>query len=385
MIVRYMPFWFIDVIKTEEKLSKYSEEGIKLKKFSPSGKFGFEESSSDGLRYRIVRSKKCGGEVPARLLEKGWEKVGGSRNYYVAATDKKISENAPSYKTWITFYRLFQSILFFIICFALGIFCGAGAAALENIGDIGYRWAIIIPAFALSLLMIILFIRVHKSNRKILSQSKDSVKFDFTIPDENFIYTPEQEKAMLKSKKMIKKSPSMWIAAPDKTEKWVEKMAAEGWKLYRLDKLGSSFYFVKSEPCRLKFVVDYQDEISDEYIELTRSEGWKLEFASVTRMSGYCIWSREYEENEDIPEIYTDNESALAHAKNYLVKMIIPVIFCVLIYAVILAAIISDGLKFSPFEIIFGVFALVIVLEYGYFSVKSIGYYFRLKNKTNNI
>ncbi len=385
MITKFMPFWQVDIVKTEEKLSKLAADGKILTGFKKSGKFTFEKGEPAELNFRIVKEKKCYGELPKRLSEKGWKKADGSKNYYIAYTDKSSEESGPSYKSWVTAYRMFQSLLFICISFTVGMFIGAGAANLEDLAKGNVKWHFTIFSLVISILFIALLCRIHKSNKKILAKNPDAVKFAFTIPEENFIYTKEQEKAMLKSKEMIKKSPFFWIAAPDKAEAMVEKMAAKGWKFYRFDKLGQDFYFIKSEPCKLRFVVDFQNEISEEYIDLTKEDGWKLEFASVTKKDGYCIWSRVYGDDEEVPEIYSDTDSALNHAKNYLKKMIIPMVIFSILSVMLIIWCFTDDIGMTPFKIGYVIFMAVIAVEYGFFAIKSLGYYSRLRKKSDEI
>lgn len=384
MTVKFMPFWFADVVKSEEKLSRLASEGLMLTGFKPYGLFTFEQGETEQVRYRIVREKKCGGRVPKRFTENGWVKCADSKHYYIIKNADKETEAEPSYKSWVSFYRVVQIVFYLLICFFAGAFIGASAAAIENVAEgKAIKLPFLITAAVAAIISILLLIYFHRSNKKVLAKNTDAVKFKFTIPEENFIYTKEQEKAMLKSKEMIKKSPFFWIAAPDKAEAMVEKMAAEGWKFYRFDKLGQDFYFIKSEPCKLRFIVDFQSEISEDYIALTKEDGWKLEFASVTKKDGYCIWSREYTDDEEIPELYSDNESALNHAKNYLKKMIIPLTVDVILAVMLIIWCFTDDLGMTPFKIGYMIFMAVIALEYGFFAIKSVGYYSRLRKKND--
>ena len=385
MTVKFMPFWSLDLKKAEEKLSEYAEKGLFPADFKAYGRFILEEKKPESVKFRIVKSKNCNGNVPKGITEKGWIKDAGAKNYYIVHTDKNSAEPVPSYKGHINFYRFVQAACFFIICFFAGFAFGVFAHKLDNPDSTietfkeasGYIIAIIVIACTTAFLL-----RIRHSNKKLLAESENSVKIDFTIPEENFIYTKEQEKAMLKSGEMMKKSPLAWITAPDKTEQWVEKMAADGWKFYRLDKMGSTFYFIKSEPCKLKFCIDYQKEITDDYINMTKDEGWKLEFLSVTRVEGYCIWSMEYGEDEEEPQLYSDSESAIAHAKKYFLSMVLPMFIIVLIYIYILIDIlIISEFKFGAGSTIMLIFGITIIIEYGIFAVRSLGYILRLKKK----
>lgn len=381
MTVKFMPFWCLDLKKTEEKLSDYAGKGLFPVDFKAYGRFILEERKPESVRFRIVRSKGCGGNVPRGISEKGWVKDAGGKNYYIVHSDKNSAEAIPSYKGHITFYRAIQATCFLIICFFLGVCIGTLMSILDAGITTDERLMGFVPLIIIIVLFTALFLRIRHSNKKLLAESENSIKLSFTIPEENFIYTKEQEKAMLKSGEMMKKSPYLWIAAPDKAEEMVEKLALEGWRFYRFDKMGQTFYFIKSQPCRLKFCVDYQKEISDEYINLTKEEGWKLEFLSVTRMEGYCIWSKEYSGEDEVPQLYSDNESAMAHAKKYFFSMVLPMIAIVLLYIYIVLDILVISKDFGTGGIILSVFGIIIIVEYGIFACRSLGYILRLKKK----
>ncbi|MBQ8780342.1 MAG: DUF2812 domain-containing protein [Oscillospiraceae bacterium] len=384
MTVKFMPFWCLDLKRTEEKLSAYAEKGLFPVDFKAYGRFILEERKPESVKFRIVRTLGCNGNVPRGISEKGWVKDAGGKNYYIVHMDKNSDVQMPSYKGHINFYRAVQVVCFFIICFFVGFGFGLFAHALDEEGvPITDALAGYIPSIIVMVLVTAFLFRIRYSNKKLLAESENSVKIDFTIPEENFIYTKEQEKAMLKSGEMMKKTPLAWISAPDRAEEMVEKLALEGWKFYRLDKMGTTFYFVKSEPCNLKFCVDYQKEISDDYINLTKDEGWKLEFLSVTRVEGYCIWSKEYGEDEEIPQLYSDSESALAHAKKYFFSMVLPMILMVLLYVYIVLDILvisKEDFGGVGSAVMLG-FGAVVIIEYGYFAVRSLGYILRLKKK----
>lgn len=384
MTVKNMPFWFFDLKKTEEKLSEYAEEGLFPVAFKASGKFTLEERTSEKARFRIVRSKGCRGKAPRGIIEKGWINDTGSKNYYIVHKDKV--ESMPSYKGQISAYRALQTAGFFVICFMIGSIFGTSMAVLEDVEKGEAEPFIILLSIIPELIGILvawLFtLKIYNANKKLLAESEDSIKINFTIPEENFVYTKEQEKQMLKSGQMKKKTPLAWITAPDKTEEWVEKMATQGWKFYRLSKWANTFYFIKSEPCKLKFFIDYQKDIDDDYIINAKDGGWKLEFLSVTRHEGYCIWSKEYADDE--PMFYSDSDSALQHAKKYFLSMILPMILVFILYIFIVV----DILFISEFtataaQIMMLVFGAFVIAESGLFSVRSLGYLLRLKKKNS--
>ena len=164
----------------------------------------------------------------------------------------------------------------------------------------------------------------------------------------------------------------------------VEKMAQEGWKFYRFDKLGTEFYFIKSKPCKLRFVVDFQDEISDEYISITKEMGWKLHFASVTKVEGYCIWSKEYTDNDNVPELYSDYNTMSDFLKRRFYKMTIPSVLAVIININLIILLLTDG-EMTPPKITLCIISFIVIIEYGIFSVKSIIGYLKMKKRTKDL
>ena len=381
MTVKFIPSWSWDINKTEDKLAQLASEGFLLTGFKKSGKFIFEKGKKEDLKFRIVKEKNYNGKVPKRFTENGWEKCAECKNHYIIKNPDKKNSVAPSYKQWVSYYRKVQAISFMIFCMALGFILGMITVFKEN--QPSNTVLIIILSIMILLILTTLFI-AHNSNKKILSYNTNSVDFDFTIPKENFIYSKKDEKIMLKSKQIIKKSYLFWISAPDKAEKMVEKMAQEGWKFYRFDKLGTEFYFIKSKPCKLRFVVDFQDEISDEYISITKEMGWKLHFASVTKVEGYCIWSKEYTDNDNVPELYSDYNTMSDFFKRRFYKMTIPSVLAVIIYINLIILLLTDG-EMTPPKITLCIISFIVIIEYGIFSVKSIIGYLKMKKRTKDL
>ncbi len=386
MIKKFFPLWFADIITTEERLAKLSQQGMLLTDFSPvSGVFTFEEGAAEDVRYRICSAKNCGGNPPKGLLAGGWEKVCGTKNYYVVKHSDKNTENVPSYAKWKTANRIYMLICFMLLCFSGG-FCGGFAAAAADDGRNPFQYTFFTVYTIIAVIMTIAIIIGYKGNRRLAKTDTDfklSGKLFKTIPQENFIYSKAEEKQMLKNGTMMKKSPIGWFYAPDKAEEMVERMALEGWKFYRLNEAGTVFYFIKSEPCRLKFVVDYQNEATDEYFLSAKDDGWKLEFTSITRIQSFVIWSQEYE-GDTPPEFYTDAETTLKRARRMAYTFGFPMLIiaagAVFVVAKMFGELAEDLSQMITLILIYAVLAV----EYGIFSAKTIGYYIRMRKKYKN-
>ncbi|MBQ5333299.1 MAG: DUF2812 domain-containing protein [Oscillospiraceae bacterium] len=381
---KFIPFWFWDVTVTEKKLAELEGSGYHLTSFSPvPGIFEFEEGEKREAIYRICRLKNCCGKAPKGVAANGWESVCGSRNIYIARNSDIHTENIPSYKFWQTANRITILILVFIFCYFLGFLLGFGSSATENGIYVLENGKFILSAAA-EIILLILMLCAWKTNKNLSKTNADLglSGFSKTVPKENFIYSKEEEKRMLKSGEMIKRTPLGWFYAPDKAEEMVEKMALSGWKFYRFDEMGMTFYFIKSEPCRIKFVVDFQSEASDEYYLQGRDDGWKLEFTSMMRTMCFVVWSREYSDNEECPEFYTDNATTMKRAQRMAFTLGFPMLFFaafVVWFVIAFIATITDYIWILPLFIL-------ITVEYSVFGIKAIGFYLRMrkKHKQNN-
>ncbi len=375
---KIMPLWFADVIACENVLSKMAENGFHLTDFKPFfGIFSFEEGEKAAERYRICLAGNCGGNPPKGLLSKGWERVCGGRNYYVAKTDD-FSAEPPSYKSWKTLNRVVMVISLFIFCWCLGVFVGSGGRFI--IDSFTAFEAVHILMFVLSLVIMAAGL---KANRKL---SKTDINLHLTgviktIPEENFIYTKQQEKQMLRSGEMLKKSPLGWFYSPDSAEKMVEEMAKKGWLFYRFNTMGTVFYFVKSQPQKIKFVVDYQNEASSEYFTQCIDDGWKLEFTSAARAMSFVIWSKKYGSDEETPEFYTDGQSVIKRARRTAYTFGISMGAVILAAVFILYAAFTKAGEMGDFVFIVVPMYILVLLEYGVFFYKVVSYYIRMKRK----
>lgn len=376
---KFIPFWFWDVTVTEKKLAALHSSGYHLTAFSPlSGMFTFEEGEKSDVIYRICRLKSCGGVAPNGVAANGWVSVCGSKNFYIAYNPDTETKNIPNYKFWQTANRISILVIMLVFCYLLGFMLGFGGSAID-----GGRFVLEDPEFisaaAAEIIMLILLILGWKANKNLSKTSADLGLKGFvkTIPGGNFIYSKEEEKQMLKSGEMIKKVPLGWFYAPDTAEKMVEDMARKGWKFYRFDEMGLTFYFIKSQPCKLKFVVDYQNEASDDYYIQGKDDGWKLEFTSMMRTMCFVVWSKEYSEDEECPEFYTDNATMLKRAQRMAFTLGIPMLLFA-VFALIFSVIMS--IKDPELICILPIYLLIFV-EFVVFGSKATGFYIRMRKK----
>ena len=58
--------------------------------------------------------------------------------------------------------------------------------------------------------------------------------------------------------------------APDKLEHWLEAMEMKGFNLYKVSKTKTIFFFVKAMPRNVKYCVDYQSDVSEDYFNINK-------------------------------------------------------------------------------------------------------------------
>ncbi len=221
--------------------------------------------------------------------------------------------------------------LFFLICFCIGTVIGSTMALITDAID----GETVVPAefilhsipfyimTALVTVLIVIFLRGLKRIPK-----EDAVRMGGklrTVPAENFRYTPAEEKQLIKEGRLLKKTKLGWFYNPDRINAYIQQMAREGWLLYRLDDMGTAFFFEKGEPANIEFVTDLQSNCSEEYFSSCAEDGWKLEFASFARVWSYACWSRRYESER--PDFYSDSETKYEHAKKFFISTGLPVLF----------------------------------------------------------
>ena len=108
-----------------------------------------------------------------------------------------------------------------------------------------------------------------------------------------------------------------WGWNPGKIEKHLETMAAYGWRLVTVEFAQMLFGFVKDEPTKTSYCVDYNSNPSEEYLTILSDDGWGL----VNKYSGWIIWRKDYQSER--PKIYTDNQSLIDRNKRVLLILII--------------------------------------------------------------
>lgn len=190
------------------------------------------------------------------------------------------------------------------------------------------------------------------------------------------------EKDLKKAGRLVKKVKFAWIYSPDKMEQWLEAMELKGFHLLRVNKIGNVFYFIKGEPRRVAYRVDYQRGPTESYFAIHREAGWKEKFVSYSNLENWTIWSQAYEEGQERPQLYSDRSSRLKHAKRIAITytaMFFPFVafYTYFIINMIKSAdTIQDGVLWNSSAMF-----MIAILLFGTFIVRIWAYYGRLRKR----
>ena len=220
------------------------------------------------------------------------------------------------------------------------------------------------------------YFKLRKTNKQLEKLCGDTLNLSFTTPTE-ILLEKEVENKLFRENKIIRKLRIAWIYAPDKVEIWLEKMASNGFILYKMSKLGNSFYFIKDEPKKIKFCIDYQSKAYPQYFNLNKECGWQLIFTSLSRLQSLNVWAQEYTHSP--PLFYSDAETRLKQAKTFALTYSLLFFPACILYAFFIAFsfCFDYGSSFMPLSNI--IIYLLLIFECGFFAARTILYYFRVK------
>ncbi len=402
MIKRFRPFWSYDVLKTEAWLNKMCLDGYHLKQINyKSRTFVFEKGESINLRHRICYDKYFNGQIPNQLIEAGWRLLLSDIRFYVLTSSCENPSVMPSYLGVLERNRKIKFvsglIILIIILYQLPLVSLLVIALISSpsdnvtvVSDDAFQGGLQIIGAVIYILMytiilmqvawlIYTFIKLRASNKRIEKLYPSMPNLSFTTPTDGLM-NKDDEKALAKSNKMIRRIRLAWIYSPDKIENWLEDMESEGYNLYRMSKLGNSFFFIKDTPRKIKYVVDYQNKTGASYFTINTECGWKLIFTSLSRFQAMTVWSHEYGVNGEPPQYYSDEQSKLKNAKKFALAYSLCFFPICAVYIALIIFEISAGVGHTVSWTTFALQTLIIV-EFSAFALRTVLYYFRVKKK----
>ncbi|MBC8061354.1 MAG: DUF2812 domain-containing protein [Clostridiaceae bacterium] len=368
----FKPFWSYDVPKTEKWLSTMASKGyhlldvnFKLRIF----KFSFNEPKT--VVYRITYSKFEEKNLPTGLLLSSWGIQVSNKHWCIMINQNPLS-NILNFPARNGILKRNRTIMYVV---GIGLWI---LTVLNSLNVIVAGYIVILLLSASIATAIYTFVKLYLTNKKLRVEVG-------MIPNSSF-YIPIDKLYDKKTGQVITKWKIAWYYSPDRIETWLENMEIQGFNLYGLSNLGSTFNFIKEEPRKIKYCTDFQNNASEDYYEFHKQAGWQLIFTSPFGWQKWTLWSKEYKESETKPELYSNKTDVLKHAKKVAVTFSLMFLPLLLIYLALIVFFILLNNRANPIPPILwmNVFiSLIPIIEFGSFSLRAILYYFRLKKKYN--
>lgn len=388
----FRPFWSYDVNKTEEFLSSMVEKGFCLMKMNRWTRcFFFQQGEPKKLIYRIGYDKMQGESLPQSLLVDGWTKVLRSGNWYVTANEKPLEQMKTSsvrdgiIKHNRTIMYIFGGIFIYLTMILLfNLIISLDVNIQDEPVEVVYSplWIVTYIFFGIGVLTwalsIYSILKINKSNKILTNENKKRIEL-YQMDDEKRL-TRGEEKQLRCLGELVVKRKFAWMYAPDKLEMWLESMEEKGYNLYRVSKPGTTFYFLIGRSRKISYCADYQNIADESYFDIHRDSGWLCAFNSFSSLQKWTIWSREYSEGEERPQIYSDKSNHLKHAKRIAIAyscLFLPIIV-MYIFNLGLSIEIAFRNRMDNLSMMNMVMFSILILIFGSFTIRTWLYYRRL-------
>ncbi|MCL2798380.1 MAG: DUF2812 domain-containing protein [Firmicutes bacterium] len=371
-----------DILACERWLNGMHREGDALAYADlGAGRFFFIRAESATVFYRIG-SKPADAPVPPEFTEGGrFTEICASERRFILKTELADPPLSPSYEGELNrALKIKSRAASFLVGY--GVIFGVLAALIISF-LVSYSVTekfdlamVIVFSVLLSLFFIPLIpgILRYKRVARTVKPLEGACDNPFAALSPSF--SPKELEKLKKEKKYVKKIRFFWLTAPDLCERWLEKMEGQGWNLAWMGKFGGSFHFIKGEPRRIKYFVDYHDGEA-EYYSLHKDNGWTLVYSA----RPISVWSHGYVEQP--PVFYNDPQILTRHAKA--LALVTPICSALLNGADAVFFVMSRFAKGTTFFWVSGLILLPYIAFLGWLTQRCIRYYLRVRAAIKNI
>lgn len=373
---KFRPLWSYDVSKTEEWLSAMAAKGYLFEKMNRTTRcFYFVKAAPKLLTYRFSYDKLQGAGLSKTLVAESWNKVFASGKWSVMCNEKSAKEikvftarDAVMKRNSYHFYAFLGIVAFFtglLVNNLLLIGFSSGGEVVESPFWI-ITYTLLSLCIAIYLLSIFSMFKIYGSN-KLLNERQEANTLEKAL---KYKWKPQGE--------IVKKRKMAWMYGPDKLENWLEQMEQQGFNLYRVNRIGTVFYFIKGVPRKVSYCADYQTLSDESYVAIHQDAGWKKVFGSFGSLQKWTIWSREYGEGEQKPQLYSDRTHILNHARKIAITytcMFLPAIILYLYNVGVKVFLVGTITIWTSFLF------LLCLSAFCSFTVRTWLYYWRLKQQ----
>lgn len=294
---KWKPFWSYDIDKTEKWLSHMARKGYRLSGINQITRmFSFEHGEQKELSFYISYEKNQQ-PLPITLTNAGWRSHVTEGNWRILGNDEQTINLYPSRDELVKRNRLHSLILTIISIYYSFQLVMPLLLILTTITSSEGPVEFLIHPSPLWVLTFIYFLQVIGVMALAVTMTRKLRAF------ERSYYDLETDEVISVGKTFAKWKPN-WMVAPDITEKWLEDMALEGNHLVKVQ--AARFIFEKGKPKRVAYALDFQWRASPVYIEIHKGAGWRFLYTTAHSFFKSVIWAKEYEENEEKPQLTYD-------------------------------------------------------------------------------
>lgn len=311
MFKKWKPFWSYDIEKTEEWLSEMVRKGYRLRAINKITRmFSFEHVEQEELSYHISYEKNQQ-TLPTMLTDSGWKECITEGNWRILENDEPNISLFPTrdelvkrnrlHSLVLTIISIYYGMQLFLPLFLIFTIITSSGESVEFTVEPSPLWFLTLLYFLQVIAVIILAVTMTRKLRAF----------------ERNYYDMETDEEVFVGKTFAKWKPN-WMTAPDITEKWLEEMALKGNHLVKVQ--ATRFVFEKGSPKRIAYALDFQWKASPTYVEIHKSAGWKFMYTTAQSFLKTAIWAKEYNENEEKPQLTYDLEERKGQKKKVLIS-----------------------------------------------------------------
>jgi hypothetical protein len=310
----FKPLWSYNIIAIEKWLADMALQGFHLVAFTRFTRcFYFQSGKPKVITYRIGFEKRQGNSLPNTLLREGWKKIVHAGDWYITTNEQPVHTITifPDCEGIMKRNQI-MSYIFTGILIYLGFLLLVHSSTLALIY---FSWDLENPSS--DWLFIGLFILIVVCGISFYAYSLYKIK-----KSTGYFLDGHRANARIYTNidKTVTKFKLDWTFAPDKLENWLESMEAQGFHLYKMNKRGRIFHFIKGHPRKVKYCVDYRSSSNRSYFDIHQGAGWKEVFSSHAMLEKWTIWRQEYTKGETRPHIYDDKHEHIKQAKRITVQ-----------------------------------------------------------------
>jgi hypothetical protein len=317
---------------TEKWLGAMSSSGLHLCGLNFKGRFSFKRVEPQKCKYIFCYAKfEYTQSKKVKPKFRGWEEITHKDKWSVyrstKASDTGVMPNRRGLflhnNSLLCLYALLSSIALLV---AFGVTFGIFAYLSRSSGtnDIFFRNAIgIIGIFALLLLgNFVIFLRFTSFNNRILEEPKAAV-----APEKAYLqylrhktFEAWLEKLLIRDGDIVKRLRPLWILSPRGFEKWLSRMELKGLNVYKINKTGFLFYFIKNSPRNIRYcVVNSEGEDISRFLE----GGWQVVYSSAGRFwrqGNIILLAHAYEGKVPLP--FKDEREYIGNAARIMLRCV---------------------------------------------------------------